>query len=293
MAEHVIDTGDSRPIHQHPYRHSPFERNLIEKQVEEMLRDGIIRESRSPWSSPVVLVKKPNGSWRFCVDFRRVNEVTKKDVHPLPRIDDILDVLQGSKYFTTLDLTSGYWQVKIKEEDKPKTAFACGPGLYEFNVVPFGLCNAPATFQRMINKVLSGLLWKVCLAYLDDIVIFSKDMTAHLQDLKSVFSALDAANLRLKPEKCSFARQEIKYLGHILTGENIRPDPDKVAAIEKFSPPKTRKVYRAFSESAITIGDLSRIFLVFLGRSLTSLERMSLSSGMQLAKRLCNPSKRS
>lgn len=246
VTEHVIDTGDSRPIHQHPYRHSPFERKLIEKQVEEMLRDGIIRESRSPWSSPVVLVKKPNGTWRFCVDFRRVNEVTKKDVHPLPRIDDILDVLQGSKYFTTLDLTSGYWQVKIKEEDKLKTAFACGPGLYEFNVVPFGLCNAPATFQRMINKVLSGLLWKVCLAYLDDIVIFSKTMTTHLQDLESVFSALDAANLRLKPEKCSFARQEIKYLGHILTGESIRPDPDKVAAIEKFSPPKNKKGVQSF-----------------------------------------------
>lgn len=246
VAEHVIDTGDSRPIHQHPYRHSPFERQQIEQQVEEMLRDGIIRESHSPWSSPVVLVKKPNGTWRFCVDFRRVNEVTKKDVHPLPRIDDILDVLQGSKYFTTLDLTSGYWQVGIKEEDKQKTAFACGPGLYEFNVVPFGLCNAPATFQRMINKVLSGLLWRVCLAYLDDIVIFSKTMATHLQDLESVFSALDVANLRLKSEKCSFARQEIKYLGHILTGESIRPDPDKVAAIEKFPKPRNKKGVQSF-----------------------------------------------
>lgn len=241
ITEHVIDTGDSPPIRQQSYRHSPFEREIAHKQVDEMLRDEVIRESYSPWSSPVVLVRKPDGGWRFCVDFRRVNAVTKKDVHPLPRVDDILDVLQGAKYFTTLDLTSGYWQIGIREEDKPKTAFTCGRGLYEFNVVPFGLCNAPATFQRMINKVLSGLLWKVCLAYLDDMVIFSKTIESHLKDLEKVFGALEQANLRLKPEKCKFAQEEIKYLGHVLTGTSIRPDPKKVAAIEKLPAPTTRK----------------------------------------------------
>lgn len=246
VAEHTIDTGDSRPIRQHPYRHSPFERQVIQEQVEGMLREGVIRESHSPWSSPVVLVKKPNGGWRFCVDFRRLNAVSRKDVHPLPRIDDILDVLQGVRFFTTLDLTSGYWQVGIKEEDKPKTAFACGPGLYEFNVIPFGLCNAPATFQRMINKVLSGLLWKVCLAYLDDIVIFSKTLSTHLYDLEQVFEALDCAKLRLNTEKCAFAKNEIKYLGHVLTGEEIRPDPEKVSAIENFPTPKTKKQVQSF-----------------------------------------------
>lgn len=276
VTEHTINTGSSAPICQHPYRHSPFEREVIKAQVEEMLRDGVIRESHSPWSSPVVLVKKPQGGWRFCVDFRRVNAVTEKDVHPLPRIDDILDLLQGSRYFTTLDLTSGYWQVGIREEDKSKTAFACGSGLYEFNVVPFGLCNAPATFQRMINKVLSGLLWRVCLAYLDDIVIFSKTMKTHLEDLEKVLSALDEANLRLKPEKCSFAQQEIRYLGHVLTGENIRPDPDKIAAIEKLPAPKNKKGVQSF----LGICNYYRRFIKdfsLISRPLTNLTRKNVS----------------
>lgn len=136
-----------------------------------MLGKGVIRESTSPWSSPVVLIRKRDGTWRFCVDYRKLNGAAKKDVHPLPRIDDVLDMLQGSRFFTTLDMASGYWQVPIREADKEKTAFATRSGLYEFNVVPFGLCNAPATFQRMINRVLASQLWKVCLAYVDDIII--------------------------------------------------------------------------------------------------------------------------
>lgn len=246
IVEHEIETGDARPIRQNPYRKAPFERHVIEAQVNDMLRKGVIRESTSPWSSPVVLVRKRNGSWRFCVDFRRLNAVSKKDVHPLPRIDDILDVLQGSRFFTTLDLTSGYWQVPIREDDKEKTAFTTGSGLYEFNVVPFGLCNAPATFQRMINKVLASQLWKVCLAYLDDIIVFSRTLTDHIRDLRSILSALDAAGLHLQPKKCDIAEGSIRYLGHVIDGESIRPDPENIRAVRECRRPKNVKETRSF-----------------------------------------------
>ena len=143
--------------------------------MKEMLRDGVIRPSRSPWASPVVMVKKKDGSLRFCVDFRQVNDVTIKDAHPLPRIDDTLESLHGARYFSTLDLKSGYWQVPIREEDKAKTAFRASNGqLFEFNQLPFGLCNAPATFSRLMDRALAGLAWEVCLYYLDDIIVFSK-----------------------------------------------------------------------------------------------------------------------
>ena len=139
-----------------------------------MLKDGIIRPSSSPWSSPVVMVKKKDGSWHFCVDYRKVNSVTHKDAYPLPRIDATLDYLAGSTYFTTLDLASGYWQVEVNGQDKQKTAFSTETGHYEFNVMPFGLTNAPATFQRLMECVLTGLTTEQCLIYLDDIIVFSK-----------------------------------------------------------------------------------------------------------------------
>lgn len=151
IIEHEIDTDGSRPVRQNPYRNSAAERQITQDQVTEMLEKGVVRESTSPWSSPVVLVRKRDGTWRFCVDYRKLNAVTKKDVHLLPCVDDVLDMLQGSSFFTTLDRASGYWQVPIREVDKEKTAFATRSGLYQFNVVPFGLCNALATFQRMIS----------------------------------------------------------------------------------------------------------------------------------------------
>lgn len=170
---HTIDTGDAPPIRHRPYRIAPVERRKIETEVTEMLKRNVIRPSNSSWSSPVVLVRKKDGSVRFCVDYRKLNNVTRKDSYPMPRIDDALDTLQGAKYYSSLDLRSGYWQIPMSESDKQKTAFVTPDGLFEFNVMPFGLCNAPATFERTIDSILRGLKWRTCLCYLDDVIIFS------------------------------------------------------------------------------------------------------------------------
>uniref|UniRef100_A0A1X7SDE3 Reverse transcriptase domain-containing protein n=1 Tax=Amphimedon queenslandica TaxID=400682 RepID=A0A1X7SDE3_AMPQE len=161
-----------------------------------MLDNNIISRSHSPWSSPIILVKKKDGSLRFCVDYRKVNEVTRKDAYPLPRIDDTLDTLAGSQWFTTLDLLSGYWQVEVEEEDREKTAFCTKEGLFHFNVMPFGLCNAPATFQRLMDMLLAGLLWEACLVYIDDVIIMGKDFPSHLSNIAAVFTRLRNAGLK-------------------------------------------------------------------------------------------------
>ena len=163
-----------------------------------MLDQGIIEPSCSPWASPVVLVRKKSGQFRFCVDYRKLNATTTKDKYPLPRIDDTLDTLQGSVIFSTLDLKSGYWQVPLSEKAKKKTAFTTRFGLYQFNVLPFGLCNAPATFQRLMDLVLVGLNFTCALVYLDDIIIFSKSARQHVADTKSVLEALKRAGLTCK-----------------------------------------------------------------------------------------------
>ncbi|UYV74412.1 K02A2.6-like [Cordylochernes scorpioides] len=157
LAKHRIDTENAKPIKHKPYRVSPKERDIIKEQIQDMLQEGVIRASSSPWAFPVILVRKRDGNWRFCVDYRKLNSITVKDVYPIPRIDDVVDTLQGSRYFTAIDLRSGYWQVEIEEQDKKKTAFTTSHGLYEFNVMPFGLCNAPATFERIMDNVLKTL----------------------------------------------------------------------------------------------------------------------------------------
>jgi len=161
-----------QPIQSYPYRKSAKETEIINQQVKEMLANHVVRPSSSPWSSPVVIINKKDGTPRFCVDYRKLNLITECDVYPLPRIDDLIDKLAGSQYFTTFDLKAGYWQVSIAEQDKKKTVFVTTDGLFEFNVLPFGLSNAPATFQRIINSVLGALRWDLCLVYLDDIIVF-------------------------------------------------------------------------------------------------------------------------
>uniref|UniRef100_A0A6G5ABV7 Putative tick transposon n=1 Tax=Rhipicephalus microplus TaxID=6941 RepID=A0A6G5ABV7_RHIMP len=197
----IITYDDAHPIRQQAYHVSPTERHAIQTQVKEMLQDGVIQPSSSPWSSPVVLVKKKDGTLRFCVDYRKLNNVTKKDVYPLPRVDDSLDKLRRAKYFSSVDLKSGYWQIEVDERDREKTAFVTPDGLYEFKVLPFGLCSAPATFQRMMDTVLADLKWKSYLVYFDDVVVFLETFDEHLRRLRNVLEAIRSADLTLKPEK--------------------------------------------------------------------------------------------
>ena len=196
--------------------------------MKEKLEQEIVRPSCSPWASPVVMVKK-DGTLRFCIDFRKLNDVTVKDAHPLPRIDDTLEALKGAKMFSTLDLKSGYWQVPIKEGLKSKTVFRTSSGqLFEFNRLPFRLCNAPATFSRLMDNVLSGLSWEVCLYCLDDIIVFSRDWEEHLQRLQMVLSRLREASLRLGHKKCTLAQSSVTFWRHLVSEDGLQPLP-KVA----------------------------------------------------------------
>ena len=181
-----------------------------------------------------------------CVDYRKLNSITIRDAYPIPRIDDTLDALQEAKFVSTLDLRSGYWQVEMDKESKEKTAFITHKGLYEFNVMPYGLTNAPATFQRLMDIVLAGLKWQSCLVYIDDVVIYSPTFEQHLIDLTNVFQALREANLTLKASKCCFCRKEMKYLGHIVTQDGIKPDPTLTKAVSNFPQPKTIKDVQSF-----------------------------------------------
>ena len=192
----------------------------------------------------MVLVRKKNGKLRFCVDYRKLNNVTKKDRYPLPRIDELLESLSEASWYTTLDLASGYWQLKVREEDKAKTAFVTKHGLFEFNVMPFGLCNAPATFQRAMDNVLRKIKGKFVLVYLDDIIIFSKNYEEHLQHLQQVFDCLEEANLKINPEKCHFCNKEIQFLGHVINEKGVKPDPAKIEKIVNMTSPRNVKQLR-------------------------------------------------
>lgn len=243
--EHSIETTGT-PVYTHPYKIPITQRPILDTYIAEMLANAIIRESTSPYSSSVVLVKKKSGDLRFCVDYRKLNSVTCKDRYPLPRIDDILDGLFGARYFSTLDLFSGFWQVKVKEEDKAKTAFTCEAGHFEFNRLPFGLCNAPATFQRVMNSILSNKVRKFALVYLDDIIVFSNSLEQHVEHLDEVFKLLTKSGLKMKPEKCEFAKQEIVYLGHIVSCFGVRPNPKKIDDVRNYPAPKNVAQLRTF-----------------------------------------------
>ncbi len=180
--------------------------------MDKILRVGVIEESNSVWSSPVVLVTRKDGTTRFCVDYRKLNDVTKKDSYPLPRTDDTLTTLSGSVWFSTLDLKSGYWQVGFHPDGKEKTAFSTGSGLYHFTFMPFGLCNAPATFERLMEMVLKGLTWKTCLVYIDDVMIMGKTFDDHLKNLEEVLERIENARLNLNPKKCSLLQKIVEFL---------------------------------------------------------------------------------
>lgn len=244
--EHKIELTSSIPIHQMPYRYSPQLREIIKKETDEMLKNGIIRRSNSAYASPVVLVPKPDGSHRTCIDYRKLNEVTIRDSFPLPLIDQILDAFHGAELWTLCDCASGYYQVPMREEDKPKTAFITHEGLFEFNVMPFGLSNAPSTFQRLMNSVLAELLWKNVIVYIDDIIIFSRKGENHAEILEKVFQKLRAAGIRLKASKCRFARRKIDILGFRISQDGQEVQSEKVRAVVKMRQPRSIREVQSF-----------------------------------------------
>ena len=237
MVQHTIDVQGHPPIKSRPYRVADSQRSIINQHIEKMLADQVIEPSVSPWSSPVVIVKKKDGSDRFCIDFRAVNRITKKDNYPLPRCDDIFDRLGSASYFSTLDMMSGYWQVGMSEADKEKTAFITYSGLYQWLVMPFGLCNAPSTYQRLMEHVLRGLLYLICVVFIDDVLIFSATFNDHLKHLKLVFDRLRQHNLKLKLKKCDFMKTSVNYLGHVVSNKGLQPDPSKIEKIKNYPAP--------------------------------------------------------
>lgn len=245
--KHKINTGDAQPIKQAPRRQPLGKRENERVEVERMLQKDIIEPSDSEWSSPVVLITKKDGSTRFCVDYRKLNSVTKVDAYPIPRVDDCLEALAGNKWFSSMDLCSGFWQVKMDEKDMHKTAFSTScNGLYHFKVMPFGLVNSPATFQRLMENVLRGIQWIQSLLYMDDIITPGRTVDESLARLEKVFERLQLYNLKLKASKCIFFQKSITFLGHVVSEDGIHTDESKVSAIKDWPVPHTQKQVRSF-----------------------------------------------
>jgi hypothetical protein len=236
----------SNPVKVKPYRYPHSQKTQIEQMIHEMLHQGIIQPSTSPFSSPIILVKKKDGTWRFCTDYRALNTITVKDSFPIPTVDELLDELFGAKYFSKLDLRSGYHQILVQPEDRYKTAFRTHQGHYEWLVMPFGLTNAPATFQSLMNHIFHHALRKYVLVFFDDIFIYSPTWQAHLDHLDAVLKILQDNVLFVKLSKCSFGVSEIKYLGHRVTSQGVAMDKDKIQAIQDWPVPKNVKQLRGF-----------------------------------------------
>ena len=244
--KHRVNVQGAEPIAQ-PMRPVPLaKRGVITEEVARMLRCGVIQPSSSPWSSPIVLIKKKDGGWRFCVDYRRLNDLTKKDKHPLPRIDDMLDRLSQGRYFSSVDLNSGYWQIAMDEESYEETAFTVAEGHYEFVKMPFGLTNAPATFQRGMQMILAYVNYKICLCFLDDVIIFSRTFWQHLYDILCVLLALMRAGVKLSGKKCEFFKNSIDFLGHVVSAKGIATQKAKTEVISKMLTPRNEKELRSF-----------------------------------------------
>ena len=245
--KHEITLEDPRPFKQRYRRIPPHMYAEVADHLQQLYASGVIRPSKSPYSSPIVCGRKKNGKLRMCVDFRLLNTRTKKDNYCLPRIDEILDSLQGAKYFSKLDLKSGYYQIEMEEKDKELTAFTTGPlGFWEHNRLPFGLCNSPATFQRVMEDCFADLNLKVLFIYIDDLIIFSDTIEEHLQRLEMVFERLRLCGLKLASDKCELIQTEISFLGFIVSSEGIKTDPEKVSKVQEWPVPKCAKDLRSF-----------------------------------------------
>ena len=237
LVKHHIETGDSKPINQ---------RKEVEKQVLDLLDGGLVEPSDSAWASPVVMVKKADGSYRLCVDLRLVNQASAGSGIPLPNTAELLSSLSGSVWFSTLDMLSGYWQVELDEESKQKTAFATHLGLHQWNVMPFGLMGAPGTFQKLMQTVLGSMSYKQLLVYLDDVIVPAKSVVEGVDRLSEVFRRFREANLKLKPKKCTLFQEKVAFSGHIVSADGIATDPAKVESVSKWPTPTSKTQVRSF-----------------------------------------------
>ena len=245
--QHRIDLEDERPFKQRYRRIPPHMFEEVADHLRQLEANGVIRPSKSPFSSPVVCVRKKDGRLRLCVDYRLLNSRTKKDNYCLPRVEEILDSLNGAQFFTRLDLKSGYHQIEITEEHKERTAFTVGPlGFYEHNRLAFGLCNSPATFQRVMEDIFSDLNLKIMYIYIDDLIIFSSTLEDHIQRLRLVFNRLRQCGLKLAPKKCDVVRQEVAFLGYVISKDGIRTDPEKINKVLEWPVPKNSKELMSF-----------------------------------------------
>ena len=248
LVQHEIRTP---PDLRQPARRFPFWKQTEAKEiVDDLLKRDLIEPSASPWAAPVVMVKKKDNTTRLCVDYRRLNSHTIQDAYPLPRIDDSLDALGGSKWFCTLDLASGYWQVGMSKSAQEKSAFITSGGLYAWKVMPFGLSTAPGTFERLMETVLSGLQWETCLIYLDDVIIFGKTEQQTLDCLDAILSRIGQAGMKLKPSKCRLFQKRVHYLGHVVTEEGVMTDPEKIETVREWPVPTTQTEVRSFLGTA-------------------------------------------
>jgi hypothetical protein len=242
----IVLKAGAPPVAVRPYRYPAAHKDELERQCVAMIGQGIVRRSDSAFSSPVLLVKKPDGSWRFCVDYRALNALTIKDTFPIPVVDELLDELHGARFFTKLDLRSRYHQVRMRKEDIHKTTFCTHDGLYEFLVMPFGLCNAPATFQALMNDVLRPFLRRFVLIFFDDILIYSKSWADHLRHLRVILTELRRHVLFVKRSKCAFGVSSVTYLSHIISEAGVAMDPVKVQAIKDWPVPRSARALRGF-----------------------------------------------
>ena len=246
LVYHKIDVEGHRPIKQRTRRLPVHKHAEVKKLLGEMLDQGIITPSDSPWASPIVLVTKKDGTTRFCIDYRLLNDITRKDAYPLPRQEDIMDSLAGAKYFCTLDLASGFWQVEMDPEDKATTAFTTMWGLYQFEVMPFGLTNAPATFERLTERILGNMNWTEALVYIDDVVVFGRTFTECLVRLKEIFKRFLDHKLTFKPKKCDLFKEKVELLGHYVSADGIWCDPKKISRLSDWEQPTTVTEVKSF-----------------------------------------------